>query len=119
MNTSLLSIICLAVCVAFVSAGPTKAKFETAPIVKKDLTDVALTKPATEKLAMEKPTKHNFRTARQIGYGAAGSGLQSQLSGISSGYGYGYNNAVGMGGLGQSQGSNLGLFPGLGLYGRR
>lgn len=33
-----------------------------------------------------------LRAKRQIGYGALGSGLAAGLSGISSGYGYGYNN---------------------------
>ncbi|OQV19055.1 hypothetical protein BV898_06909 [Hypsibius exemplaris] len=61
--------------------------------------------------ARKEPASVHNRRVRQIGYGAAGSGLQSQLSGISSGYGYGYNNAVGMGGLGAYGGANYAGFP--------
>jgi len=61
--------------------------------------------------------KSKVRVARQVGgfgglgYGGANSQLQSRLQGISSGYGYGYNNAVGLSGLGQGTlgGVNIGL----------
>ncbi|GAV03207.1 hypothetical protein RvY_13666 [Ramazzottius varieornatus] len=51
------------------------------------------------------------RVRRQIGYGALGSGLAAGLSGISSGYGYGYNNAVGLNGLNQANAANVNLLP--------
>jgi len=61
--------------------------------------------------------KAKSRVARQIGgfgglgYGMANNQLGSRLQGISSGYGYGYNNAVGLSGVGQSGlgGVNVGL----------
>ncbi|OQV20821.1 hypothetical protein BV898_05167 [Hypsibius exemplaris] len=109
MHTSLFiaALIFLAATAYAVPLAKIKTVPETDVSVKTAIVPASVVVPNFSKV--KKPSA--LRAARQIGYGAQGSSLGSQLQGISSGYGYGYNNAVGMGGAGQSLGSNLGLFP--------